>query len=112
MGHRNADMDAFGSALGIMTCANHVGRHAYIVIDGSNSMIDDALRRMEQETDVWGPVSRGDLSPVTEWLGRNIHQYGRLKKPKEILEKAMGGPLDASVYTRYLKDKFSRLYGL
>ncbi len=70
------------------------------------------LRRMEQETDVWGPVSRGDLSPVTEWLGQNIHQYGRLKKPKEILEKAMGGPLDASVYTGYLKDKFSRLYGL
>ena len=39
-------------------------------------------------------------------------QYGLLKKPKEILENAMGGPLDASVYTGYLKDKFSRLYGL
>lgn len=56
MGHRNADMDAFGSALGIMTCANHVGRHAYIVIDGSNSMIDDALRRMEQEGSAAGLI--------------------------------------------------------
>lgn len=49
MGHKNSDMDSFGSALGIMTCANHVGRHAYIVLDSANPMIEDALRRMEQD---------------------------------------------------------------
>ena len=49
MGHKNPDMDSFGSALGIMTCANHVGRHAYIVLDGANTMIEDALSRMEQD---------------------------------------------------------------
>lgn len=49
MGHRNPDMDAFGSALGIMTCANHLGRHAYIVLDGANPMIEDALNRIRQD---------------------------------------------------------------
>ena len=70
------------------------------------------LRRMETETDVWGSVARGDLSPVTRWLGEKVHQYGTLKKPAEVLDIAMGGPLDATVYTGYLKSKFSELYGL
>ena len=70
------------------------------------------LRRMEKEIDVWGTVEKGDLSPVTAWLGREVHQWGRLKKPQEILRGAMGGELDATVYTGYLKDKYSELYKL
>ncbi|MBR2661588.1 MAG: carboxypeptidase M32 [Clostridia bacterium] len=70
------------------------------------------LRRMEKETDVWGAVEKGDLSPVTAWLTENVHQYGSLKKPHDLLSAAMGGPLDAAVYTDYLKNKFSSLYGL
>ena len=67
------------------------------------------LRRMESETDVWGPVSRGDLGPVTAWLKEHVHRFGRSKKPGDILAGVMGGPLDASVYTGYLKDKFGNL---
>ena len=70
------------------------------------------LRQMEKTVDVWGTVVKGDLSPVTAWLTENIHQYGALKKPQDLLPAAMGGPLDATVYTDYLKKKFSELYGL
>ena len=70
------------------------------------------LRQMEKTVDVWGTVAKGDLSPVTAWLTENIHQYGALKKPQDLLPAAMGGPLDAAVYTDYLKKKFSELYGL
>ena len=70
------------------------------------------LRQMEKTVDVWGTVTKGDLSPVTAWLTENIHQYGALKKPQDLLPAAMGGPLDATVYTDYLKKKFSELYGL
>ena len=70
------------------------------------------LRQMEKTVDVWGTVAKGDLSPVTAWLTENIHQYGALKKPQDLLPAAMGGPLDATVYTDYLKKKFSKLYGL
>ena len=70
------------------------------------------LREMEKEIDVWGPVAKGDLSPVTAWLADRIHQYGSLKKPQDLLPAAMGGPLDAAVYTGYLKKKYGELYGL
>ena len=40
MGHKNSDMDCLGAALGVMTCANHVGTHAYIVLDAVNNISD------------------------------------------------------------------------
>ena len=70
------------------------------------------LRQMEKEVDVWGTVAAGDLSPVTAWLADRIHRYGRLKKPKELLAGAMGGPLDAGIYTEYLRNKYMQLYGI
>ena len=70
------------------------------------------LRQMEKDIDVWGPVAKGDLSAVTAWLTDKVHQYGHLKKPQDLLPVAMGGPLDAAVYTGYLKKKFGELYGL
>ena len=48
MGHKNSDMDCLGAALGVMTCANHVGAHAYIVLDAVNTTIEDAVRTLER----------------------------------------------------------------
>ncbi len=70
------------------------------------------LLQMEQDVDVWGTVEKGDLAPVTAWLTEKIHQYGCLKKPRDLLPAAMGGPLDPHVYTAYLARKYSELYGL
>ena len=69
------------------------------------------LRNMEKEFDVWGPVSRGDLSRVSAWLGDKVHQYGGLLTPAEVVKNACG-EFDPSIYTDYLVDKYSRLYGL
>ena len=70
------------------------------------------LGQMEKDIDVWTTVEKGDLAPVTAWLTDKIHQYGSLRKPQELLPAAMGGPLDAAVYTGYLKKKFGELYRL
>ena len=70
------------------------------------------LAQMQQSCDVWAAVSAGNLRPVTEWLGQRIHQYGKLKRPKELLLNAMGGPLDPRAYTGYLKKKYTELYQL
>ena len=48
MGHRNSDMDCICAALGVVTCANHVGAHAYIVLDAVNTTIEDAIRTLER----------------------------------------------------------------
>ena len=69
------------------------------------------LRNMEQEIDVWGSVSKGDLSPITAWLREKVHKYGCLLEPGDIVQQACG-EFDPTVYTDYLEDKFRRLYNL
>ena len=69
------------------------------------------LRNMEKEMDVWGPVSRGDLSGVTGWLREHIHKYGGMMEPADIVKNACGD-FDPTVYTDYLTKKYSELYGL
>lgn len=49
MGHKNADMDCFGSMLGIVSCAKCVGRRGYMVLEHSNPTISDAYARMKQD---------------------------------------------------------------
>lgn len=69
------------------------------------------LKNMEKEIDVWGPVSRGDLSGVSAWLGEKIHQYGSLLEPADVLKNACG-EFDPAVYADYLTEKYTAIYGL
>ena len=69
------------------------------------------LKNMEKELDIWGPVSRGDLSGVSRWLGEKVHQYGSLLDPADIVKNACG-QFDPSVYTDYLTAKYTELYHL
>ena len=70
------------------------------------------LHNMEAEgMDVYGPVSRGDLGPVTAWLREKVHQYGSLLTPAEVVRNACG-TFDPHWYTEYLKKKFTDLYQL
>lgn len=70
------------------------------------------LAAMEKNVDVWAAAEKGDLSPITAWLGEHIHRYGRLLKPAQLLENAMGAPFDPNCYVDYLTKKFSALYNL
>ena len=69
------------------------------------------LRNMESEIDVWGPVSRGDLSQVSAWLKEKVHKYGGLMEPADVVKNACGD-FDPTVYTDYLTKKYTELYGL
>lgn len=52
----------------------------------------------------------GDLKSLREWLKENVHQYGRLYKPKELLIKVTGEELNPRYFVRYLENKFDKLY--
>ena len=69
------------------------------------------LRSMEQDIDVWGPVSKGDLSQVSNWLREKVHQYGGLMEPADVVKNACGD-FDPTVFADYLEKKYSELYGL
>lgn len=69
------------------------------------------LQKMEQEIDVWGPVEKGDLSKVSEWLREKVHQYGSLLEPAEVL-KNVCSEFKPEAYVDYLTKKYSELYDL
>ncbi|MCL2079446.1 MAG: carboxypeptidase M32 [Oscillospiraceae bacterium] len=55
-------------------------------------------------------AAAGDLSPVTAWLKENVHKYGMLRSPDEILRKATGEAFNPGYYVDYLSEKFTALY--
>lgn len=54
----------------------------------------------------------GDLLPIKDWLTKNIHQYGSLKKPIEILKDVTGEGLNAKYLIEYLETKYKEVYRL
>ena len=70
------------------------------------------LRRMRETVDVEGCLRRGDFKPINDWNRAHIWQYGHLYRPGELFEKAAGESFDPTVYTDYLEQKFTALYGL
>jgi carboxypeptidase Taq len=57
-------------------------------------------------------LETGNLLPIKEWLTRNIHQYGKLKKPLEIIQDVTGEGLNAKYLIQYLDEKYRKVYGL
>lgn len=57
-------------------------------------------------------LAGGNLQPIRAWLTKNVHQYGKMKKPLEILEKATGEGLNAKYLVDYLYEKYGKVYHL
>ncbi|HEX2864832.1 MAG TPA: carboxypeptidase M32, partial [Deinococcales bacterium] len=57
-------------------------------------------------------LARADYAPLRGWLTEHVHRYGRMLLPMDLVRQATGQGLSAEPYTRYLSDKYSRLYGL
>jgi carboxypeptidase Taq len=57
-------------------------------------------------------LEEGNLLEIKEWLTENIHKYGKLKKPLEILNDVTGEGLNAEHLTSYLNKKYRDVYRL
>ncbi|MCP1123221.1 carboxypeptidase M32 [Bacillus sp. 3103sda1] len=57
-------------------------------------------------------LEEGNVAPIREWLTKNIHQYGKMKKPLEILQDVTGEGLNASYLADYLEGKYKGIYEL
>lgn len=67
---------------------------------------------MSKAVDMAGDLEKGEYTNITNWLKENIHQYGSLKTPNEILVDATGQPFDSKFYVDYLEEKYTKLYQL
>jgi carboxypeptidase Taq len=52
---------------------------------------------------------RGEFGSLREWLREHVHRWGRTFEPAELLERIVGGPLDAEPYLAYLHEKVEAL---
>jgi carboxypeptidase Taq len=57
-------------------------------------------------------LEEGNLLPIKEWFTKHVHQYGKMKKPLEILQDVTGEGLNAQYLVDYLYDKYSKVYQL
>jgi len=57
-------------------------------------------------------LRRGDPSELLTWLKDTIHRHGCRLTPAELIEQAVGGPLDPDPMLAHLSAKYRALYGL
>jgi carboxypeptidase Taq len=55
-------------------------------------------------------IAHGRFAPLREWLRGTVHAPGRKYLPKEIVQRATGGGLDAEPYLAYLETKYRAVY--
>ena len=70
------------------------------------------FNRMKQEIDVPTLIARGELSPVNDWMIRNVFAKADLLSPAEWIADITGRELTAGDFLDYLEEKYSRIYEL
>ncbi|TGB04573.1 carboxypeptidase M32 [Halobacillus salinus] len=66
--------------------------------------------QMQKEIDVEEHIKNGDFQPIKAWLTEHIHQYGKMKKPLEIVKDVTGEGLNPDYIVAYLTEKYQTIY--
>ncbi|MFK9090457.1 carboxypeptidase M32 [Bacillus salipaludis] len=71
------------------------------------------LNTMQKDLpDFYTHIENGRFDLIQAWLKENIHQYGKLYTPNELIVKVTGEELNADYLVEYLEKKYSEVYGL
>ncbi|GAH94937.1 unnamed protein product, partial [marine sediment metagenome] len=52
----------------------------------------------------------GEFSTLLSYLRENIHQYGKIYEPRDLLKKVTGEDLNSKYFIEYLEKKFYPIY--
>ncbi|MGI8315315.1 carboxypeptidase M32 [Halobacillus mangrovi] len=66
--------------------------------------------QMKNDLDIESVIRAGDFEKIQQWLTKNIHQYGKMKKPLEILNDVTGEGLNPDYIIQYLSEKYKKIY--
>lgn len=75
-----------------------------------NAVAAQLFHYMHKEVPVKECLESQNLSPILDYLRKNIHRYGSTKNMNELLMEATGEPLNADYYIDYLTEKYTSLY--
>jgi carboxypeptidase Taq len=56
--------------------------------------------------------SKGEFTPLREWLNANVHRFGRQFVPTRLIERITGAPLSHRPLVAHLKAKLESIYRL
>lgn len=62
--------------------------------------------------DLEGQIEKGEFGALLSWLRENVHRWGRLYEPQDLVEKITGSRITPQPYLRYLERKYGEIYGL
>jgi len=69
------------------------------------------LNKMKKDMpDVDKDIASGNLGVVHNWLNDNIHKYGAIYKPAQLIKRVTGEELDSKYFIEYLNKKFEEIY--
>ncbi len=71
-----------------------------------------AARMRQDLPDLDDRVAAGDIHVWIDWLREHVHQYGGVYYPDELMTQLTGERLSAEHFIRYVKAKYSKIYGL
>lgn len=57
-------------------------------------------------------LAAGDAAPAVEWLRENVQRHGGLYPPRDLIERAIEGPVSEAPLLDYLEEKFAGIYRL
>ena len=66
--------------------------------------------RLNEEISMEEVIKAGDFKQIQQWLTQNIHQFGKMKKPLEILTDVTGEELNSQYLIDYLTEKYQKIY--
>ncbi|WP_099158320.1 carboxypeptidase M32 [Virgibacillus ndiopensis] len=67
---------------------------------------------MNKELNLNDSIVKGDFDQIRQWLTKNIHQYGKMKKPLEIIQDVTNEQLNPDYLVSYLTKKYTDIYNL
>jgi carboxypeptidase Taq len=70
------------------------------------------LEKMAAEIpDYKGHIARGSFKEIKAWMVENVHKYGNLYDPADLIKMITGDELRIDPFLDYLDEKYSKLYG-
>lgn len=71
------------------------------------------LEKMVKEIPDWlDQVAVGKFSALKQWMVDNVHQYGDLYDPQDLVRKVTGEGLNAKPFIGYLTTKYQRIFNV
>jgi carboxypeptidase Taq len=103
--------DALGCLQDVHWSAGLVGYFpTYALGNLISAQLWEACRKKFNSLD--GAIACGRFDELRNWLTENIHQYGSKFDSLDLLKRISGDGIRPEIYIKYLREKYSAIYGL